>query len=117
LEKAWIDGKITLNERIILDHLRHEFGIPLKDHDRLEAETIKHLPLISEERLDIYKTTLAVAMRNLEISEDEANMLESLRENLNITMLEHDELMKELLRDTKLIKDTPPSAKAEKDKK
>jgi len=111
LEKAWIDGKITLNERIILDHLRQELGIPAREHERIEAETVKKIPLISEERYNIYKTALAVAMRNLEISEDEANMLEALRENLNITMLEHDEITKELLKDTKLVKDTPPSSK------
>jgi hypothetical protein len=114
LENAWIDGKITLNERIILDHLREELGIPLKDHNRLEAETITKVPLIAEERHYIYKTTLTVALRNLEISEDEANILESLRANLNITMFEHDELMKELLRDTKLIKDAGPSEKVKR---
>ena len=55
-----------------------------------------------------------VALRNLEISEDEANILESLRANLNITMFEHEELMKELLRDTKLIKDAGPTQKVQR---
>jgi len=115
LENAWIDGKITINERIILDHLRKELGIPLKDSESIEAEAIKKVPLIAEERMSIYRTALAVALRNLEISEDEANMLEALRENMHITMIEHDDLMKELLKDTKLIKDTPPSGKSKKE--
>jgi DNA-binding HxlR family transcriptional regulator len=114
LENAWIDGKITINERIILDYLRKELGIPLKDSVSIEAEAIKKVPLIAEERMNIYRTAMAVALRNLEISEDEANMLEALRENMRITMIEHDDLMKDLLKDTKLIKDTPPSGKAEK---
>jgi hypothetical protein len=114
LENAWSDGKITLNERIILDHLRKELGIPLKDSERLEAETVKKVPLISEERLNIYRTALGVALRNLEISEDEANILEALRADMNITMIEHDELMKDILKDTKLIKDTPPTIKTER---
>jgi len=105
LEKAWIDGKITLNERVILDHLRQELGIPLKDHDRLEAETVSKIPLIYQERLDIYKIALAVALRNLEISKEEQMMLEALRENLKISVMEHEELMKDILRDTTLIKD------------
>jgi hypothetical protein len=105
LEKAWIDGKITLNERIILDHLRQELGIPLKDHDRLEAETVSKIPLIHQERLDIYKIALAVSLRNLEISKEEQMMLEALRENMKISVIEHEELKKEILRDTKLIKD------------
>lgn len=117
LENAWIDGKITINERIILDHLRKELGIPMKDSQAAEAEAIKKVPLIAEERMSIYKTALAVALRNLEISEDEANMLEALRENMHITMIEHEDLMKELLKDTKLIKDTPPSGKPEKERK
>lgn len=115
LENAWIDGKITINERIILDYLRKELGIPLKDSVSIEAEAIKKVPLIAEERMSIYRTALAVALRNLEISEDEANMLEALRENMRITMIEHDDLMKELLKDTKLIKDTPPSGKSKKE--
>lgn len=111
LEKAWIDGKITLNERIILDHLRQELGIPLKDHDRLEAETVRKIPLIHQERLDVYRIALSVAMRNLEISKDEQLMLEALRENLKIQMIEHEELKKEILRDTNLIKDLSGSRK------
>jgi hypothetical protein len=103
LEKAWIDGQITLNERIILDNLRDELGIESHEHEKLERETISKIPLIHQERLDIYKFTLAVALRNLEISEDEKSMLEALREKLQITLLEHEEMKREILRDPELI--------------
>jgi len=109
LDAAWIDGRLTLNEHIILSHLRKSLGIPEEEHRRIEQETLARLPLIQEERLDVYRVTLVAALQGYRISADQQLIVETLRERLRISVEEHEALVEEIVRERSSGKSSPTS--------
>ncbi len=99
LDAAWLDGRLTLNEHIILNHLRRTLGVSEEDHQRIEAETLARMPLIQEERLDVYRVALAAALQDYRISTDQQLIIETLRERLRISVEEHEALVEEIVRE------------------
>ena len=89
LKQAWLDGKITVDEREMLEELRKVLNITPIEHRRLEVELAKDTPITSNEKCEIYKIALKQALEDGIITTDERKILEELRTVLGISEKVH----------------------------
>ena len=96
LEEAWDDSVMTIDERAIVEGLRIKLGISEKEHRRIEDEVLQLIELPSTNR-EIYKVALMQAYADGHLSDDELQMLDKLRESMNISQVEHKQLEEDIL--------------------
>ena len=86
LDNAWADGKLTEDEKAMVNVLNHELGINKK----------KFFELSNSKRIEIYKNVLEQAWDDGVITTDEQDILDNLMEELGISMEMHAKLTKEI---------------------
>ena len=94
LRQAMVDGELVDDEIALLETVRIAYGFDRLTHDKLLNEA-KKSPIVSEKFLT-YKSTLITALNDGVITNDENAMLETLRQTLGITELQHASLLAEL---------------------
>ena len=94
LRQAMVDGELVDDEIALLETVRIAYGFDRLTHEKLFEEA-KESPIVSEKYVT-YKSTLATAMNDGVITNDEGAMLATLRETLGITDAQHASLLAEL---------------------
>lgn len=95
LRQALVDGEIMEDEIALLKTMREAFGIDLATHEKLISDA-RMDPVLDEKTL-AYKATLITALEDGMITSDEAAMLATLRQTLDISDARHATLLAELL--------------------
>jgi len=94
LRQAMVDGELVDDEIALLDTVRIAYGFDRLTHNKLLNEA-KKSPIVSE-KFVTYKSTLITALNDGVITNDENAMLDTLRQTLGITDLQHASLLAEL---------------------
>ena len=94
LRQAMVDGELVDDEIALLETVRIAYGFDRLTHDKLLNEA-KKSPIVSE-KFVTYKSTLITALNDGVITNDENAMLDTLRQTLGITELQHASLLAEL---------------------
>lgn len=89
MEKAWLDGHLTVSERAIVDELKDMLGITAEVHKSIEDRILHKHAEINLNRLEIYRSILETAWADGVITPDENAILLKLREVLGITPEQH----------------------------
>jgi uncharacterized tellurite resistance protein B-like protein len=84
LEVAWQDGEVDANEQAMLDSLAKMLGLESARDVQLDWVCDR-----LDDRLKAYCTAMEAAWEDGDVTDDEAHILDSLRENLTITDEEH----------------------------
>jgi len=94
LRQAMVDGELVDDEIALLETVRIAYGFDRLTHNKLLNEA-KKSPIVSE-KFVTYKSTLITALNDGVITNDENAMLDTLRQTLGITDLQHASLLAEL---------------------
>ena len=84
LEVAWQDGEVDSNEQAMLDSLASMLGLESAREVQLDWVCDR-----LDDRLKAYCSAMEAAWQDGKVSDDEENMLHSMRESLTITDQEH----------------------------
>jgi len=84
LEVAWQDGEVDANEQAMLDSLASMLGLDSARDVQLDWVCDR-----LDDRLKAYCSAMEAAWEDGEVTDDEENMLESMRNSLTITEEEH----------------------------
>jgi len=95
LKTAWRDGNVTATERFLIEELRTHLKISNEIHKELEKEIIKKVAQDHMEFIRIYRTIIEIGLGDGTLEGPEVEILEALRKMLRISMLEHEELLRE----------------------
>ena len=92
--QALDDGEILSEEVALLDTFRIAFGIDSVTHNSL-LDRARNMPVVSE-HYSTYAEAVKTALKDKIITMDEHAILLTLRNQLNISESEHDQIMKDL---------------------
>jgi hypothetical protein len=85
LAQAWKDGKMTRDERQLLQILRGSLNITETEHMKLEEELLNEVEKTGDLKIkEVYKVALEQALMDQKISDDERAILERIRNRFNI---------------------------------
>jgi len=84
LHRAWKDGQITHDERVMLDDISIHLGLEPDVVESIENEVMAERENSSDIQITTYLEVLAVAWQDGFISEDEQAMLDSLAQSLGL---------------------------------
>ena len=94
LKQALVDGELVEDEIALLETVRVAFGIDQLAHQRLLKVAIEEPELAPN--IKTYRATLETALADGIITADEDAMLQTLQQTLNISQLQHAEILAEL---------------------
>tara|TARA_B110000211_G_scaffold147862_1_gene168435 strand:+ start:283 stop:1281 length:999 start_codon:yes stop_codon:yes gene_type:complete len=94
LKQALVDGELIEDEIALLETVRIAFGIDQLAHQRLLKIAIEE-PVLPQ-NIITYRATLETALADGIITADEDAMLQTLQNTLNISQLQHAEILAEL---------------------
>ncbi len=89
LKQVWLDGILTDEEKLLMNNLQRILNISDTEHALLEEQVKKDLEFVAK---NTYQIVLEQAWQDGIVTEDEADMLESLRKGLNISEELHEEM-------------------------
>ena len=95
LTQALEDGIITEDEEAILAALRDDLEISDEAHSAI-LDMVKMKTSTSGREIDTYTSALSQALEDGLVTDDEQAILEALRDALNISDEEHDDILKRL---------------------
>jgi len=94
LKQALVDGELVEDEIALLETVRVAFGIDQLAHQRLLKVAIEEPELAPN--IKTYRAALETALADGIITADEDAMLQTLQQTLNISQLQHAEILAEL---------------------
>ena len=94
LKQALVDGELVEDEIALLETVRVAFGIDQLAHQRLLKVAIEEPE--SAPNIKTYRATLETALADGIITADKDPMLQTLQQTLNISQLQHAEILAEL---------------------